>query len=170
MPVIQQAVDIFLAVKHIHKQIAAAQMRGQGERTGNQAIQTGRIADGLFYPPHGTADQGNAAVAGAGNGADAGDDGLIIFIAGQRVGGNRRGTVICPCQITAQNFCLYLEVKNTALAIRLEHTVDLKKTLNHFIFVLQELRGSVSQKPSSMGTGKGNPGGTGSGFVFQRGK
>jgi len=31
--------------------------------------------------------------------------------------------------------------------------VDLKKTLNHFIFVLQEFRGSVSQKPSSMGTG-----------------
>lgn len=74
------------------------------------------------------------------------------------------GAVVRPQKVTAQNLRLYLEVEDTALAVRLEQLVDFQQALHHLVLILEELGGGMAFQSGGIGAHKGDPGGPGVGL------
>ena len=155
--VVEQVMDKLVVQKHVEENVCAAQMRCQRERTGDQAVQSGGIADFFLDTAHGFAHERDASVVRAGERAFAGDNGSISHFGSQRMGCNAGRAVIRPHQVAAKDFRFDLKIENAALAVRLEHAVDLEKAFRQLIGALEHLRRGIAFQTGGISAGKRDP-------------
>ena len=100
-----------LVVVHVHEDVRAAQMRGQGEGAENQTVH-GHVGPGGLEAAHDVESERNAPVLAA--------DALMRDdqLSGQRMRRDRGGRVVVPGQLAAQYFGLHLQVEHGRHAVR----------------------------------------------------
>ena len=165
----EQLGDLVLEVVHVGEDLVAAQVGCERERTANQAVQRGRVADLFLHAAHDLEHVRDAAgFLGRDLAVARRLRRLLVVLGLERVAGDRRRVVVCPSQIAAEALRFDLQVEDDRLTVGTVQLVDLEQRLDCRIGVGQELGCRVSLEVTCMDAAERHPRGTLDFLVLQR--
>ena len=138
---------------HVHEELGPAQVGREGERSGHQAVQRGRVPDGFLHAAHRLKGERNAAFGLSGYMCR---DGHRFR---QGMARDRGRAVFRPYQLAAEDLGFDLQIEHDRLAVGPVHPVDLQQGLHEDVDVAQGFARAPSDELARVGSCEGHPGG-----------